>query len=437
MNHMAERSKYWYAKVEGWMSLVGNLLLFAVKFWAGVLSGSVAMIADAWHTLSDSFSSVIVLIGVKIAQKPPDHDHPFGHGRAESIASIVVGLLLIMVGINFVYQGGEKLFYYETASFGTLAIVVTALSMIVKEILAQISIRWGKRFKLQSLISDGWHHRSDAISSLVILVGIFLGPHIWWIDGVLGMAVGVLISYSGIVILRDTFNPLLGENPDADLHEKIKEIGAQVCKSDIHLHHLHIHNYGDHSEITFHIRLPGNISLTDTYALTSDFRRKLKTDLNLDATIYAEPLQEFADNLEFISYGYDNQDFFEVSKQIRHTTFVKEQQVDEKLEFDGLDGDCRHYLIRNDQQYLATARCRLTNYGFKIERFAVVQGFRSQHIGTFLLEQMKKELLPQKKLLYLHSQDTAVEFYKKHGFEIQGDSFIEANIVHFKMSLHP
>lgn len=148
-------------------------------------------------------------------------------------------------------------------------------------------------------------------------------------------------------------------------------------------------------------------------------------------------MQSLSCNLEFISFSFDNHDLFEVAKHIRYTTFVEEQQVDENLEFDGLDAECRHYLIRHDKQYVATARCRPTNLGYKIERFAVNQDFRSQHIGSFLLEQMKKELLPHNKLLYLHSQDTAVEFYKKHGFEIQGDSFVEANIIHYKMSLHP
>jgi cation diffusion facilitator family transporter len=434
---MSNRNKYWYAKIEGWMSLIGNILLFVVKYWAGVVSGSVAMIADAWHTLSDSFSSVIVLIGVKIAQKPPDQEHPFGHGRAESIASIVVGVLLIMVGINFVFQGFERLIEREEAYFGKMAIIVTIISMVVKEIMAQISIRWGKRFKLQSLISDGWHHRSDAISSLVILVGIFAGPHIWWIDGVLGMAVGLLIGYSGLVILNQTFKPLLGENPDSDLTRQINAIGLSVCNADIHLHHVHIHNYGDHSEITFHMRLPGVMPLRDTYMLTSALRRRLKRDLNLNATIYLEPIDHIFDSLEYISFSYNDHELMEIASKIRHDTFVIEQKVDENIEFDGLDEQCQHFLVKYNERFLATARCRTTTQGIKIERFAVVRDYRSSHIGTFLLNKMKAELQPKKLLLYLHAQDSAVDFYKKHGFGIQGDSFEEANIVHYKMSLQP
>lgn len=154
-------------------SIFLNIGLFGIKIWAGIVTGSVALIADAWHTLSDSISSVAVLIGLKVSAKPADDNHPYGHGRAEIIASLVVGLLLAVIGFNFLMESIIRLRNHESVNYGILAIVVTVISAVMKEVMAQYSIIIGKRTNSSSMIADGWHHRSDAISSLVILVGIF------------------------------------------------------------------------------------------------------------------------------------------------------------------------------------------------------------------------------------------------------------------------
>lgn len=182
--------------VLSWLSIVLNILLFALKYWAGVVSNSVALIADAWHTLSDSISSLAVLVGLKYAQQPADLEHPYGHGRAELIASLVVGVLLAVVGFNFLAESVVHLRNRVAFSYGPVAIWVTLVSVVVKEIMARYSITTGKKLKLNSLKADGWHHRSDALSSLVILLAIFLGRNIWWMDSVLGMLVSFLIFYT-------------------------------------------------------------------------------------------------------------------------------------------------------------------------------------------------------------------------------------------------
>ncbi|HAF28331.1 MAG TPA: cation transporter [Bacteroidales bacterium] len=275
--------------LEGWLSIFVNIFLFVIKYWAGIVTGSVAIIADAWHTLSDSISSVVVLVSVKVSSKPADKEHPFGHGRAELIASIIIGMILAVIAFEFVLESFQKLKNHEAVHFGKIAIIATVISIIVKELLAQFAFWAGKKTKSVTLKADAWHHRSDAISSVIILVGIFLGPYFWWIDGVLGMIVAIMIFYAAYEIIRDASNPLMGEEPDIELVNQISEIAKQKSGWDAKVHHIHLHRYGDHTELTFHIKLPKEMNLEKAHDVCSQIEKTIKSDLNIEATIHSEP----------------------------------------------------------------------------------------------------------------------------------------------------
>ena len=186
---LSEREKKRLGFLEGTISSIANLILFVLKIWVGTMTGSIAMVADAWHTLSDTVTSGVVLIGFWIAGKPRDAEHPFRHGRAELLGSIIIGTLLLVVGANFLKEAFSQLRNAVTVSFKPLSVVVFACSAVIKEALAEFAIWAGRRTKAKSLIADGWHHRSDAIASTLIVIGSFLGSRFWWIDGVLGIAV--------------------------------------------------------------------------------------------------------------------------------------------------------------------------------------------------------------------------------------------------------
>jgi cation diffusion facilitator family transporter len=275
-------------KFAGYFSIAGNSLLFIVKLWAGIYTGSVALIADAWHTLSDSLSSLILLVGIYVSYKPADKEHPYGHGRAEIIASLVLGLILVLVSINFMYESVTIIINRESANFGIFAIIVTSVSMVGKEIMAQISFAAFRNERFKSLEADGWHHRSDALTSAVILLGILFGSYIWWIDGALGIFVSVMISILAFKIVRDSINPLLGEKPDEEIIEKIHLMSLEIYEADLQLHHFNIHRYGNHTELTFHIKLPGHYKLDDANRITASFIERIKNDLNIVATIYID-----------------------------------------------------------------------------------------------------------------------------------------------------
>ena len=284
------------AYIEGWVSIAVNILLFILKYWAGIVSGSVALLADAWHTLSDSISSVVVIVGAMVSSKPPDRDHPFGHGRANLIAAIIIGVLLAVIGFNFFVESINKLRDHKGASYGTLAIVVTALSVFSKEFLARFSIWAGRKTSNQALIADGWHHRSDAISSVIVLIGIVAGSQFWWIDGILGILVTCLLFYAAYDVIRDATNPLLGETPDEETISELERLASHAAGQETHLHHVHIHRYGDHVEVTMHIRLPPATKLETAHNIATAIEQIVSEELKMEATIHMEPLLEQVQN---------------------------------------------------------------------------------------------------------------------------------------------
>jgi cation diffusion facilitator family transporter len=277
--------------MEGSLSIGMNLLLFALKFWAGVVTGSIAIIADAWHTLSDSLSSVIVLIGAKISTKPADEDHPFGHGRAELISAFIIGVLLLLVAFDFILESYNTLQNQESSKFGTLAIVVMVISIIMKEGMAQYAFWAARKTNSKVLKADGWHHRTDAISSVVILVGILIGPYFWWMDGVLGLVVALLIGYAAYEILSDTVHSLLGESPAKERLEELIDLCREIYPKDPDPHHFHIHTYGDHAELTFHIRLPHNMPIKEAHDIATQMEDAIRERFGYHSTIHIEPLK--------------------------------------------------------------------------------------------------------------------------------------------------
>jgi len=274
---------------EGWISVTVNSALFILKFWAGIATGSIAIIADAWHTLSDSLTSIIVVVGVKISAKPADEEHPFGHGRAELIAALIIGVLLSVVAFNFVLEGVQRLRSREIVNYSTFAIVATIISIVVKELMAQYAFDIARKSNSRSVRADAWHHRSDAISSVVILTGIFLGRHIWWIDGVMGIVVAGLIFYAAYDILRDAMNTMMGETPEKKLVDQVEQICKNESLLEMKPHHFQIHRYGDHTEMTFHIKLPNGLSLFDSHEIATRIELKIKTETGIISTIHMEP----------------------------------------------------------------------------------------------------------------------------------------------------
>ena len=275
---------------EGWISIIGNTILFLLKYWAGIVTGSLALIADAWHTLSDTVSSVIVLIAGRVSRKPADDDHPFGHGRAEHIAAIIIGVLLAIVAFDFVIGAIEKYSSKEKTIFGTVAWIATIISILSKEGMAQYAFWAAKKCNSSILKADGWHHRSDALSSIVILIGLAVGNYFWWTDAVLSFIVALMIGYASYEILSKEIKSLLGESPKEDLLVSIREEAQNACDQPIYLHHIHIHNYGHHSELSCHIKLPPKMPLEEAHEICTRIENAVEEKFGYISTIHPEPI---------------------------------------------------------------------------------------------------------------------------------------------------
>ncbi|MGB5989244.1 MAG: cation diffusion facilitator family transporter [Marinifilaceae bacterium] len=287
---MKNQDKTRLSYIEGSLSILVNTLLFALKLWAGIVSNSIAITADAWHTLSDSISSVVLILGAKIAKKPADKEHPFGHGRAELVSAFIIGFLLLFVGYEFIVKSYDSLINKTTSTFTTLSIVVTIISIIAKEALAQFSFWAARKTQSKALKADAWHHRSDASSSLVILIGIFIGRFYWWIDAALGFVVAGFIIYSAYEIIKDTVSTIMGVTPDEAFKKELKDYCNALTNRDLHIHHVHIHSYGDHIELTFHIRLPSEWNLVDAHSISDKLEKSLIEKYGYDPTIHVDPL---------------------------------------------------------------------------------------------------------------------------------------------------
>ncbi len=279
------------AYLEGWLSIIINTVLFGLKYWVGLRIHSVSMVADAWHTISDTLTSAIVIVGFWFASRPADKKHSFGHGRAEAIASLIIGTLLAVIGLSFLKDSILRLIHHEAANFTLLAVVVFLISAFIKEALAQFSFWAGRKIQARSLIADAWHHRSDAVASGLIVVGAIIGKYFWWIDGVMGIGVSILILQATTSIIRGASSYLMGESASSNLENQIQDAIRKAdasiqCES---VHHLHVHDYGEHKELTAHIRLPADMKIDDAHDIVTKIEKAIKEELKLEITIHVEP----------------------------------------------------------------------------------------------------------------------------------------------------
>lgn len=279
-----------YGYFEGFLSVVLNLALFAFKFIFGMLLNSISLVADALHSLSDVVTSTIVIFGFNISTRPPDTEHPFGHGRAERIVSIVVACLLIVVGLEFLVSGFERFRNPIPIEGNILVIMMLVVSIFIKEFQYHVSMRLGRRIDSPALKADALHHRTDSLSTALVIIGfICFRFGIFSLDGIMGMAVAVIIMYAGISIIRESGSYLIGRAPSTSLVAKIRET-ASGCSGVNDVHHIHVHDYGGQIEITVHVRLKGDIHLDDAHTKASEVEREVKKCVpGAEVTVHLEP----------------------------------------------------------------------------------------------------------------------------------------------------
>ncbi len=276
----------------------GNVLLVIVKLIAGVVGHSSAMIADAVHSLSDLLTDFIVLLFVGISARPQDSSHDYGHGKFETLASLMVSIALIGAAIGIIVSGASKFAAWlggaDLQSPGKLALWVAVISILVKELMYQYTARKGRDLESQALVANAWHHRSDALSSIGAAIGIagavLLGGRWTVLDPLASIVVGAMLIAVALKIMR----PSLGELTDESLSEAQESEIMGIISSFPEVsepHNLRTRHIGNKVAIEAHIRMDGEMTLNSVHQITYEIERKLKDRFGADTivTLHMEP----------------------------------------------------------------------------------------------------------------------------------------------------
>lgn len=283
---------------EGFVSIAVNTALFLVKYMVGVAFNSVAVVADAFHTLSDSLTSVVLIVGYRIADRPADREHPFGHGRAETVGGLIIGVLLGVVAYSFAASSYEKLLSGVPLEYSDLLVAVLAASAAAKAVLYLWAYRLGRKHESQPIVADAWHHASDSVAACLLAVAIYAGRDYWWLDAVLGMIVSALILLTAAKIVYESSTELLGRSPSKIELERLKEVVREAYPSVRRVHHIHFHRYGNHVEVTLHIELPGEATLREAHDVATKIENAVRSRLGYEATVHVEPGEPVKDHVD-------------------------------------------------------------------------------------------------------------------------------------------
>lgn len=281
------------------MGSVVNVILLVFKFIAGILGGSAAMIADAVHSLSDFLTDIIIIAFVRISSKPEDEDHDYGHGKYETLATSIIGLALLMVGLYIFYNGARQIWDVmhgaEIEQPGLVALIAAIVSILLKEWTYRFTVSVGKKVESQAVIANAWHHRSDALSSIGTAIGIggaiLLGKGWAVLDPVAALVVSVFIVKTALGLLSTSSGELLEKSLPKEVEKKIVDIVESEPEVS-EVHHLCTRRIGSNIAIEMHIRMPGEISLKDSHTRASDIERKLRQHFgeHTHINLHVEPL---------------------------------------------------------------------------------------------------------------------------------------------------
>lgn len=281
-----------YGMLCGGYGIFLNIILFVGKYIAGLLSSSIAMMADAFNNLSDAGSSLISLVGFKLAGQKPDTEHPFGHGRMEYISGLAVSALIILMGYELVTDSFGKILHPEAVSFSPVALVILLASILVKLYMSYYSRAIGKKIDSSTLLATSTDSLSDTIATTAVLLTTIIGHFTGLkLDGYCGLVVGGLIVWAGISAAKDTISPLLGQPPTAEFVEEIEKI-VMSHEEILGIHDLIVHDYGPgRVMISLHAEVSSKSNINDIHDVIDVAEVELKVKLGAHAVIHMDPVE--------------------------------------------------------------------------------------------------------------------------------------------------
>ncbi|NFV13513.1 cation diffusion facilitator family transporter [Clostridium sp. FAM 1755] len=295
VNNRKVRDAYGYlASIVG---ILCNIILFITKLSIGLISNSIAVIADAFNNLSDAASSIITFLGFKLASKPADKEHPFGHGRIEYLSGFIVSFMVLLVGVEFIKSSFNKIIHPTLVKFQLIPFVILILSILVKLWLSIFNKSIGNKIDSNALKATSFDALSDVIASFFVALSLIISK---WIsiplDGYFGIVISLFILYSGISLIKETLSPILGEAPDSKL---VNEIIDNIMRNDLIMgvHDLIIHNYGPRRYMaSIHAEVPSNESIVKIHEVIDKAENEISKKLDLLLVIHMDPIN--VDNKE-------------------------------------------------------------------------------------------------------------------------------------------
>ena len=280
-----------YGKVAGIVGILSNTLLCIMKIIVGLVSGSIAIVADAVNNLADAASSLITLIGFKLASMPEDKEHPYGHARIEYLAGLLVSVIIIIAGFELAKSSVSKIISPSPTEFSAAVVIVLLLAIVIKVWQARFNISAGKKIDSLTLIATGADSRNDVIATGAVLLSLLVGhfAHLQ-IDGITGLLVALFIIWSGISLVRETVSPLLGEAPDPALVKDIEQM-ASSYDGVLGIHDLVVHNYGPGKIFaSLHIEVDGSVDVMVSHDLIDNIERDIAQKLKINITVHMDPI---------------------------------------------------------------------------------------------------------------------------------------------------
>jgi len=277
-----------------------NIILVLIKGWAGIISGSVAMLADALHSASDAVVSAVVWVGIRIARRPADDEHPYGHGKAESIAGKIVSILVILAGLNVGYVSVRSLFYPALSAPGLMALFAALLSIVIKEMLFRYTYRIGREQSCRALVASAYDHRSDAISSVAALIGIagarvgaaLSDPRLFYLDPLAGVLVSAFIVRLGWKLAWEAAGELMDRRVEASLLTDLAAL-AQAVDGVLEVHDIKVRVAGPYYMVDMKIGVDGLTTVEEGHAVARRVKEHLlcEKDRVTEVLIHVNPCQ--------------------------------------------------------------------------------------------------------------------------------------------------
>ena len=302
-----EKTRNAYVYLGSIIGIICNLILSAIKISVGFISGSVSIMADGFNNLSDMASSVITMIGVKLANRPADKEHPFGHGRMEYLSALIVAFMVMFVGVQFIKSSLDRIMNPVAISFEIIPFILLLISLIVKLWLSRFNKYVGEKINSAALKAASVDALGDVFTSSCVLISFLAAKFTTLpIDGYVGLVVSVAILYAGYSLVKDTISPLLGEAPDEELVKAIKQ-GVLSYDNIIGVHDLIIHNYGvGRCMASIHAEIPSNIDLITIHEIIDTAEREISQKLNIYLVIHMDPMCIHDDKINKVKSSVQN-----------------------------------------------------------------------------------------------------------------------------------